>query len=329
MAPHKWGTVVKFYPACLAPLLAIASIAAPARANPQLATIADARANMNLLPTERFQSKKFDYPHELTIALPASYAAQPDRRYPVLWVLDGPLITRSVVGIMDTLVIGNYAPEMIVIGVGSPATEGLKGVGRRIVEFSPPGEGYAPPGLGGDEWDKVAPMPSFSHRADDFLSVLIDEVRPALAKRYRFSGEHALVGHSAGGMLAAYSLFSRPGAFQKVILGSPYLNGVNEAVFKAEASFARTHKQLPVHLFIGAGDKEIDEWFLAVSGIVSSMATFAERLHLRNYAGLQLRTRIYTDEDHYTVVPRVISDGIRYLWRDESAKLGSSWPTRP
>lgn len=313
----------------LAAILVAASFPASVMANPQLATVPGTRANMDLLPAERFQSKLFDYPHELTIALPASYAAQPERRYPVLWVLDGPLITRSVVGIMDTLVIGNYAPEMIVIGVGSPATEGLAGVGKRIVEFSPPGEGYAPPGLGGEEWNKVAPIPAFPHRADDFLKVLIDEIRPALAKRYRFSGEHALIGHSAGGMLAAYSLFARPGAFQKVILGSPYLNGVNGAVFKAEDSFAHTQKPLPVQLFIGTGDKEVDEWFLAVSGIVSSTATFAERLHMRNYRGLQLKTRIYTDEDHYTVVPRVIGDGIRYLWRDESAKLGSSWPTNP
>jgi len=312
-----------------AALLLLVSFAAPALANPQLATIAGARANMDLRPVERFQSKKFDYPHELTIALPASYGVQPDRRYPVLWVLDGPLITRSVIGIMDTLVIGNYAPEMIVVGIGSPATDGLRGVGRRIVEFSPRGEGYAPPGLGGEEWNKVAPIPPFPHRADDFLAVLIDEVRPALAKRYRFSGEHALVGHSAGGMVAAYSLFARPGAFQKVILGSPYLNGVDGAVFKAEETFARTNKQMPVRLFIGAGDKEVDEWFLAVSGIVSSTATFAEKLHLRNYGGLELKSRIYADEDHYTVVPRVIGDGIRYLWRDESAKLGSSWPTRP
>ena len=43
---------------------------------------------------------------------------------------------------------------------------------------------------------------------------------------------------------------------------------------------------------------------------------------------MQLKTRIYTDEDHY-VVPRVIGDGIRYLWRDEASKLGSSWPSRP
>jgi len=308
---------------------AVLSGTSGAAANPQLAAIPGARANMDLLPAEAFQSKRFDYAHELTIALPASYAAQPNRRYPVLWVLDGPLMTRSVVGTLDTLVIGNHSPEMIVIGVGSPASAGLVGVGRRIVEFSPRGTGYAPPGLGGEEWNRVAPIPDFPHRADDFLAMLIDELRPALSARYRFSGEHALYGHSAGGMLAAYSLFERPGAFQKMILGSPYLNGVSGAVFDREAAFARDHKSLPVRLFIGAGDEEVDEWFLAVSGIVSSTARFGETLQLRNYRGMEVTTRIYSGEDHYTDAPRIIGEGIRFLWKEDAAKLGSSWPTRP
>ncbi|QNN67582.1 hypothetical protein H9L13_01060 [Sphingomonas lutea] len=178
---------------------ALLSLGQPADANPQLAAIPGARANMDLLAPQPFQSRAFAYPHELTIALPASYAAQPGRKYPVLWVLDGPLMTRAVVGILDTLVIGNHAPEMIVIGIGSPAKDGLAGVGRRIVEYSPQGRGYAPPGLAGEAWAKVAPIPDFPHRADDFLAMLIDDLRPRLAARYRFSGEHTLYGHSAGG----------------------------------------------------------------------------------------------------------------------------------
>ena len=306
-----------------------AAAAAPAAANPQLAAVAGARANMDLLRPVEFRSASFDYAHELTIALPASYAAQPKRRYPVLWVLDGPLMTRIVVGTLDTLVIGNHAPEMIVIGVGSPARDGLAGVGRRIVEYSPPGKGYAPAGLAGEVWASVAPIPDFPHRADDFLAMLVGELRPQLAAKYRFSGEHALYGHSAGGMLAAYSLFQRPGAFDKMILGSPYLAGVEGAVFKAEEAYARKHKDLNVDIFIGAGGGEMDEWFLAASGIVSSTASFAERLHLRHYAGNTVTTRLYSGEDHYTVVPRIVGEGIRHLWRDDAKKLGSSWPARP
>jgi hypothetical protein len=304
-------------------------LAAPAKANPQLALIDGARANMDLLAPIRVRGKAFAYDHELTIALPASYAAQPQRKYPVLWVLDGPLMTRLVVGTLDTLVIGNHAPEMIVIGVGSPASEGLAGVGKRIMEFSPPGKGYAPPGLGGERFTALAPIPDFPHRADDFLALLVDELRPRLAARYRFSGEHALFGHSAGGMFAAHAMFQRPGSFAKMILGSPYLNAVEGAVLKAETRYAARHKDLDLDLFIGAGGAEVDEYFLAVSGIVSSTAAFAETLHLRGYKSLSLESRLYSGEDHYTVVPRLLGEGIRHLWKKEAVALGSSWPQRP
>jgi len=313
----------------IAAVLASAGVAVPAAANPQLALVEGARVNMDLLAPARVRGQAFAYDHEITIALPASYAAQPRREYPVLWVLDGSLMTRLVVGTLDTLVIGNHAPEMIVIGIGSPASDGLAGVGRRIMEFSPPGKSYAPPGLGGQRFKELAPIPDFPHRADAFLALLVDELRPMLAARYRFSGEHALFGHSAGGMLAAYAMFERPGAFAKMIIGSPYVNGVEGAVFKAEQRYAARRPDLDIDLFIGAGGAEADEYFLAVSGIVSGTAKFAETLHLRGYKSLTLETRLYSGEDHYTVVPRLLGEGIRHLWKKEAAALGSSWPQRP
>jgi predicted alpha/beta superfamily hydrolase len=172
-------------------------------------------------------------------------------------------------------------------------------------------------------------LPEFPHKADDFLALLVDDLRPQLASQYRFSGDHALFGHSAGGMFAAYALFRRPEAFDKMIIGSAYLNGVRGAVFDAEADYASRHNDLKVSLFIGAGDREVDEYFLAISGIVSSTTRFSETLNLRGYPSLEVRTRIFSDEDHYTVVPRLVSEGIRSLWADEVASLPASWPQRP
>ncbi|RPI15708.1 MAG: alpha/beta hydrolase [Lysobacterales bacterium] len=298
----------------------------PASANPQLAAFPGARANMEITQPRMVRGTRFPYDHEITVALPASYHAAPDRKYPVLWVLDAPLMLRTVVGILDTLVIGNHAPEMIVVGVGSRSEDGLAGIGRRIIDFSPPGPDYYPPGDAGKAWSALAPLPEFPHRADDFLAYLVDELRPQLAATYRLSGEHALFGHSAGGMFAAYALFKRPGAFDKMIIGSPYLDGVRGAVFSAEADYSARNEDLPVALFLGAGEREIDEYFLAVSGIVSSMTRFSETLRLRRYPSLRLDTRIYAGEDHYTVVPRIVGEGIRQLWRDEAALLPSSWP---
>ncbi|MEM8825809.1 MAG: hypothetical protein AAGD40_02630, partial [Pseudomonadota bacterium] len=52
-------------------------------------------------------------------------------------------------------------------------------------------------------------------------------------------------------------------------------------------------------------------------------------LNLRRYPSLDLKTKIFTGEDHYTVVPRLLTEGLRYLWREDAAKLGSSWPLPP
>lgn len=303
-------------------------ISVSAWANPQLATVPGARVNMDVQPPVSFQSSAFSYKHQVTVALPASYAAQPNRAYPVLWVLDAPLIMRSVVGLLDVLVLGNLAPEMIVVGIGSTPEEGLAGVGRRVMDFSPPGKGYAPSGVAGERWTTLAPLPDFPHQADAFLSLLVDDIRPKLAAQYRFTGEHALLGHSAGGLFAAYSLFARPGAFQKVIIGSPYLEGVQGAVFGAEARYAASHGDLKARVFLGAGEREAEEYFVAISGNLESTARLSRMLTARHYPSLSLNTRVFAGKDHYTVLPEIIVNGIGFLWHEEIAEMPSSWPVR-
>lgn len=309
-------------------LLGVAALPLAALANPQLALIPGARVNMDVLPPRSFQSSAFPYKHQVTVALPASYAVQPGRTYPVLWVPDSPLIMRSVVGLLDVLVLGNLAPEMIVVGVGSAPEEGLPGVGRRVMDFSPPGKGYAPPGVAGVRWTALVPIPEFPHKADDFLSLLVDDIRPKLAAEYRFSGEHALLGHSAGGMFAAYTLFTRPDAFQKMIIGSPYLEGVEGAVFAAEERFAAEHKDLKARVFLAAGEKEAEDYFVALSGNLESTLRLSRNLLARHYPSLDLITRVFAGKDHYTVLPDVIVSGIAYLWREDIARMPSSWPVR-
>lgn len=312
-----------------AALAALLFLAPQAAANPQLAYFDGARANMEPQAPVSKRGSAMPYDHEITVYLPASYASRPDQTFPVLWVLDAPLMLRTVVGVQDTLVLGNMAPEMIIIGIGSRSEDGLAGIGRRVMDFSPPGPDYFPRGLRGEVWEELAPLPEFPHLADEFLGFLVDELRPQLAARYRFSDEHALFGHSAGGMFAAYSLFKRPEAFDKMIIGSPYLEGVRGAVLGAEELYAAAHDDLDAALFIGVGADETEEYFLAASGIVSATASLSETLRLRRYRSLQLSTRIYSGENHYTVVPRLISDGIRHLWAGDTQDLPSSWPQPP
>lgn len=309
--------------------VSLAALSSSAQANPQLASVPGARANMEILETRTVQSKRFSYAHAVTIALPASYRVQPERSYPVLWVLDDPLMTRTAIATVDLLVSGNMIPEMIVIGVGSPSQEGLQGVGKRIVEFSPPGKGFAAPGLNRKAVRSVAPFPEYPHRAPDFLAFLADELRPQLAEEFRFADDHILHGHSLGGLFAGYALFAKPELFDRMIIGSPAMSNVDDAVFKLEEAFAKTNGTLNVDLFMGAGGEEGNEWFLNAGGILSGAARFVERMTLRGYEGLTIKSRFYEGENHYTVAPRVISDALRHFYRAEAKVIGSTWPQKP
>jgi predicted alpha/beta superfamily hydrolase len=125
-----------------------------------------------------------------------------------------------------------------------------------------------------------------------------------------------------------YSLFTRPTAFQKMIIGSPYLEAVQGAAFALETRYAQAHKDLVARIFLAAGEREAEEYFVALSGTLESTVRLARTLTARHYPSLEVGTRVLAGKDHYTVLPDMIVSGIQFLWREEIARLPSSWPVR-
>ena len=271
-------------------------------------------------PPMRVRAEGYDYDHEVLIALPASYSVSPDRSYPVLWAMDGAMLFDLVVGHVNFLAMGQRIPEIIVVGVGHSSKEGVAGLGKRTFDLFPPGSLIADEGPAADymktlgfDFDALQPL----LKGDKFLAFLVDQLRPKLAEAYRMSDDHAYFGHSAGGAFASYALLERPDAFGRMILGS----GVNGKSLELEAQHAEKHDDLDVRLFIGAGDLEANNLGMSAQRIVSRTMLFAENLLLRQYPSLELLTKVYTDRDHFTVVPLILTDGLKHVYADEAAKL--------
>ncbi|MFV3074956.1 alpha/beta hydrolase [Niveispirillum fermenti] len=277
-----------------------------------------ARCAMSIEPAIAMPAAAFGWDYEVQVALPASYHAMPDKHYPVLWVTDGPFLLHLTVGLLNTLVIGGLAPEMIVVGIGCSADAGVAEFGRRrAIDFAPPGRNILFDGPGGDYFRKLGvPEDGQQQKADDLLAFLVDEVRPDLARTYRMSADHGLLGHSGGGMFANYALFARPGAFGRYIIGSPSSNAVDRSAFRLETDYAAAHADLKAHVFFGAGEREIGQISLAAWGIVSAPVLMAETLLLRQYPSLKLTTRIFPGKDHSSVIADIIGEGIRAVWAD-------------
>lgn len=276
-----------------------------------------ARCTMSIESAVTMRTAAFAWDYEVQVALPASYGVMPGKRYPVLWLTDGPLLLHLAVGLMNTLVVGGLAPEMIVVGVGCPSEAGVTEFGRRrAIDFAPPGKSMYFDGPGADYFRKLGMPESGEQKADHLLAFLVDEVRPSLARAYRMDDDHTLMGHSGGGMFASYALFARPGAFRRYIIGSPSSNAADKAAFRLEAEYAAANTDLKADIFFGAGEKEIGKLGLAAWGIVSAPVLMAETLLLRQYPSLRVTTRIFPGKDHLTVLADVIAEGIRAVWSE-------------
>jgi uncharacterized protein len=276
-----------------------------------------ARCTMSLEPAIAMPAAALGWDYEVQVALPASYRAIPDKRYPVLWLTDGPFLIHLTVGLLNALVIGGLAPEMIVVGVGCNSDAGAAEFGRRrAIDFTPPGRSILFDGPGGRYFREMGVPDGMPQQADDLLAFLVDEVRPRLEQAYRMSGDHGLLGHSGGGMFTSYALFARPGAFGRYIIGSPSSNAVDRAAFRLEADYAAVNTDLKADLFFGAGEREIGKLSLAAWGIVSAPVLMAETLLLRRYPSLRVTTRIFPGKDHSSVIADVIGEGIRAVWGD-------------
>jgi len=272
---------------------------------------------MSIEPPVAMHAAAFGWDYEVQVALPASYGVMPDKRYPTLWLTDGPFLLHLAVGLLNTLVTGGLAPEMIIVGVGCSSDAGAAEFGRRrAIDFTPPGRSILFDGPGGDYFRQLGVPDGGLQKADDLLAFLVEEVRPALTQTYRMSADHGLMGHSGGGMFASYALFARPGAFRRYIIGSPSINAADRACSRLEAEYAAAHTDLNAEVFFGAGELEIGKLSLAAWGIVSAPILMAETLLLRRYPSLGITTRIFPGKDHCSVIADIISEGVRAVWAD-------------
>jgi hypothetical protein len=284
---------------------------------------------MSIEPSLRMQAEGIPWQHEIRVALPASYY-KTTKAYPVLWLTDGSYYFEPAISTLDSLIYDNL-PEMIIIAVGAPPEASLdEYASRRLFDFTPTEGGPEYEGFGSELMrqsekardekakDSGTPVAKKYGGAPAFLRFLVDSLRPALARRYRMSSDNTLFGDSGGGIFCTYALFARPVAFDKYICGSPALYWANYQLFRMEDQYAGAHKDLQAEVFFGVGEDEIV--MDGPGGTFSSTARMAEILNSRRYPSLALRVRVFSGEDHRTVIPLNLSWGLRALWADRTRR---------
>jgi uncharacterized protein len=223
---------------------------------------------------------------DLYIHLPDSYAANPSRTYPVLYVLDGQWDFKLMDSVLGGLVYDRKVPEMIMVGI----------------TYS--GENPNYDSLRASDLTPSAGAPTASQNAANFLKFVKAELLPFIESNYRADPKRrVLQGNSLGGLFTVYTLFSDPGLFSGYVASSPAVN--HAEVLALEAQFAKDHKELPARLFIGVGSDE---------GLSVPVQGFIRTLKSREYQGLKLETRIVEGDGHSGNKPETYNRGLRFVF---------------
>lgn len=173
--------------------------------------------------------------HHVYVRLPEGYEAEPGRRWPVVYLLDGDSIFPMLAPTHLFLTYDEGLPEAIVVGIAYGSFD--PAINRRHHDFSAAGAD-ATPGQGG---------------AADFLDFLRTRLLPEVEGRYRADpARRVLVGQSRGGYFVLWSALRDPDLFWGRVASNPVFAPAREQLFDAPAPHRRD--DLAVAVASGARD---------------------------------------------------------------------------
>ncbi|MFC5392925.1 alpha/beta hydrolase [Bosea vestrisii] len=264
-------------------------------------------------PYEIADSEAWDVPdpvsrrgYQVFVALPPSYAKEPQRRYPVLYITDADYAFPIIRQISRRLNLdGPRVEEFILVGLSY--AKGEDGAVSRRRDYTPTPNGPS-----------SAPAGTVHGQGRAYQTYLRDQVKPFIAARYRVDPSRALfLGHSYGSLLGAQILFTEPGLFSGYILGSPSLWYDKRHVLGMEASYAAMNRDLPAKVFLYVGEYEAlrkgDRRYSQSVDMVADNKVLEKALKDRKYPNLNLKSVVLNDEDHLSVAPRGFTQGLKYL----------------
>ncbi len=246
-------------------------------------------------------SKTLDEQRKIWVHIPKSAQNQSLKKYPVLYVLDGPAHFHSVTGMVKQLssVNGNnLCPEMIIIGI--PNTD-------RWRDLTPTHTGDSINTSGGGK---------------KFTTFLEKELIPYVDSKYPTGTYRTLFGHSLGGLMAINTLIHHPTMFANYLAIDPSLWWDNQKLLK-QATIALekdNFKDKSLYLSIantmqkGMDIKNVVKDTTNTTEHIRSILQFAKTADEKSKNELNFGWKYYDDDTHSSVALISEYDAIRFMF---------------
>ena len=245
-------------------------------------TAARAEGPIVMGETRRIHSAVLNEDRVYRVSLPESYGWAKDRRYPILFLLDGQTHFLHTAGSVGYLAQQGEIPEMIVVAIDSTV---------RIRDFTQTDWPSVWVGGGG---------------ASNFKRFLSSELIPDVDRTYRTDKFRVLSGHSAGGQFALYCLTSDPSLFRAYFAISSSLDWDNNLPQRSLEQSLKATRELKAFLYVARSDDS--------GRPLADYERLVETLKANSPQGFRWHDRAYPDETHGSVALLAQIDALRQLY---------------
>lgn len=246
-------------------------------------------------------------PMLVEIMLPLSYGSDSERTYPVMYITDG-LVTFPLLGVSNLLQGISYdpaIPEVITVGVDFIEIDSVRDF-KRLDYYTPVQDEDEEFGLVGG-------------KADQYIDFLNYELKPFIQAAFAVDTDREIFGgHSMGGLLSLYMLFTQPDSFDAYIAASPSIYWGNEVIFNYERDYFLSHPVTPTALFMSVGRAE-DPWGVALDYV----GRMAKKIRRRPYPAMAFKMKRFAGENHTSVIAPAFAKGARFVFRHVKSTPGS------
>ena len=248
---------------------------------------------------QRLDSAILEEPQTYSVHLPGHY--DPNKTYPVIYLLDGDSHRNKVIGVVEGLTDGILPamPEVIIVGLDNR---------KRMRDYTPTHSLTLPNGQAG------SPAYAQTGGGAAFLDFIEQELQPRIDADYATSGVNILMGHSFGGLLTLEAARSHRAGFNAFVAIDPSL------WFDYPQYYQRLERELGAQggsqgaLFIAAADNPFTPG-LGLSTLHRDLIiALGERLQSGSAPGFIARAAFFPGTDHSSVVLPAIESSLRWLF---------------
>lgn len=229
---------------------------------------------------EEVQSKKLNATRQITISLPPSYEKEPNRKFPLLFLLDGEYLVDAFSGALSYANYWDDLPQVIIVGISQNANE------ERFNDSQYNPETGVPEGEGAKFYD--------------FLGT---ELIPALEKKYRIAPFKVIAGHDVTAGFSNFFLYKDVPLFNAYISLSPELAPEMETRIADRLSFFKQ----PIFYYLATADGDLKKMSKKIQDL-------DQNIKAKPNPNLNYRFDDFKNATHYSLVLNAIPNALYQIF---------------